>query len=139
MNITIDMKMMRYINLFSKISRVNTTNRFVYNNVLIFAVPRKRISQAIGKQGVNMKKVGEAFRKRVKVIPMPEGRQNIRDFIMNIVSPATFNKIEIRDNNVTINAGKIDKAALIGRGRTREKELEEILRRVFGVASVRIG
>jgi len=139
MNTIIDMKIMRYINLFSKISRVNTTNCFVYNNVLIFAVPRKRISQAIGKQGANMRRIGEAFRKRVKVIPMPDGRQNIRDFIANIVNPAVFNKIEIKDNNVTINAGKIDKAALIGRGRAREKELEEILRRVFGVASVRIG
>jgi len=139
MSNTIDMKLMRYINLFSKISRVNTTNCFVYNNVIIFAVPRDKVSQAIGKRGANMKKVGEAFQKKVKVIPMPKGREEMKNFIENIVSPVGFNKIEIKDNNVTISAGKLNKAALIGRGRAREKELGEILKRVFGVATVRVG
>lgn len=54
----IDMKLMRYINLFEKISHVSTTSCFVYNNIIIFGVPSAMVSKAIGKQGENMKKLG---------------------------------------------------------------------------------
>jgi len=135
----IDMKLMRYINLFEKISHVSTTNCFVYNNIIIFGVPSAMVSKAIGKQGENMKKFGDAFGKKVKIVAMPFGIEGIDKFVKDIVSPVGFNKIEIRDNVVTINAGRESKAALIGRGRMREQELGGILKRVFGVGGVRIG
>ncbi len=135
----IDMKLMRYINLFRKISHVSTTNCFVYNNIIIFAVPRGLISKAIGKDGSNMRKFGEAFGKKVKIIAMPSGKEDIEKFVLDVVSPITFNKIEIKDNDVIINAGRQSKAALIGRGRLREQELGIILKMLFGVGRVRVG
>lgn len=75
----------------------------------------------------------------MKIVAMPFGIEGIDKFVKDIVSPVGFNKIEIRDNVVTINAGRESKAALIGRGRMREQELGGILKRVFGVGGVRIG
>ncbi len=134
----IDMQLMRYINLFGKISHVSTTNCFIYNNNIIFAVPAALVSKAIGNRGENMKKFGNAFGKRVKVIAMPFGRGGMEKFVEEIVSPVTFNKIEIKDEVVIVNAGRQSKAALIGRGRIREQELGEILKRVFGVSGARV-
>ena len=134
----IDMQMMRYINLFSRISRVPTTNCFVYNNVIIFAVPNHLVSKAVGKNGVNARELGETLGKKIKIIKMPENKSSLGEFVRNITSPLEFNKIEVKDNLAVISAGKTSKAALIGRGRVREQELGDILHKSFGISGVRI-
>lgn len=135
---TIDMQFMRYINLFRKVCGVSTTNCFVYNNVIIFAVPKKAVSVAIGKHGANMKRLGEILRKKIKVIDMPDDEAGLPKFVEDVVEPTTFNKIEIREGGVVISAGRQSKAALIGRNRIREKELAAILRDSFKIQKVRI-
>lgn len=132
------MRLMRYINLFEKIAKVSTTNCFVYNNVIIFAVPEKLVSRAVGPGGANVRKLGMTLRKRIKVIAITKNDEGMGKFIADIVSPVEFNKVEIKDGQVVVNAGRQSKAALIGRGRIREKELGEILRNFFGVKGVRI-
>ena len=129
----IDMKLMRYINLFRRTCRVSTTNCFVYNNTIIFAVPRMFVYKAIGKNGSNVKKIGEILRKKVKVIEMPEGVGSVSKFVEDVVNPVGFNKIEVRDGVISILAGRQNKAALIGRGRIRERELKDILSKCFGI------
>ncbi|MAH47813.1 hypothetical protein CMI37_18470 [Candidatus Pacearchaeota archaeon] len=137
---TIDMQLMRYINLFTKIAKVPTTKVFVYNNVIVFAVPEPLVSKAVGKDGINVRKLGETLRRRIKVIATadPNDREEIERFISNVVSPVTFNKVEIKENVAVISAGRQSKAALIGRGRIREKELSEIMNNFFRIRRVRI-
>jgi len=135
---TIDMKMMRYINLFERVSRVSTRHCFVYNNTIIFVVPKPLMSKAVGKDGKNMKKIGEILRKKIKVVPMVTGEEGLGDFVKSVVEPVTFNKAELKDNSVVISAGRQSKAALIGRGRLREKELGEILKNFFKIRGLRI-
>jgi NusA-like KH domain protein len=137
---TIDMQLMRYINLFEKLSNVSTTNCFVYNNTIIFAVPRNKLSKAIGKSGVNMKRLSATFRKKVKTIEMPEEDTDnqIEKFVSDVVSPVEFSKMEFEDGGAVIKAGRQSKAALIGRNKARVEELEEILKRFFNIPKVRI-
>jgi len=137
---TIDMQLMRYINLFEKLSRVSTTNCFVYNNTIIFAIPKNKISKAIGKEGVIMKKLSLTFGKKAKVIEMPEetDTDSIERFVEDVVSPVEFSKLEEEGAGVVIKAGRQSKAALIGRNRARVEELEEILKRFFNIEKVRI-
>src|SRR3989338_7698788 len=125
MGMVINMQVMRYINLFSKISRVNTKNCFVYNNQIYFAVPRSKVSMAIGKNASNVRKLSEILRRKIVIVEMP-GENNLNSveiFIKNVVSPIEFNKLEIKGGIAVITAGRQSKAALIGRGRIREKEL----------------
>ncbi len=139
MSNVIDMQSMRYINMFRKISHVSTTNCFFYNNIIIFAVPKKLLSKAIGKNGTNMKKIAEIFKKRVRVIPMPKDISGIEEFTKKIVEPILFSKLELKNNTVTITAGnRQNRAALIGRNRVREKELAEILKKAFGISKLKI-
>jgi N utilization substance protein A len=137
---TIDMQSMRYINLFLKISKVPTTKVFNYNNQIIYAVPKSKISTAIGKNAVNVKKLNDILRKRIKIIAMPQGDNNseISKFIEDIVSPIEFNKIEVNNNSVIITAGRNSKAALIGRNRIREKELSSVLKNFFHIDKLKI-
>jgi len=136
----IDMQLMRYINLFSRTTRVLTTKCFVYNNQIVFAVPKAKVSVAIGRGAENVKKLNGILRKKIKVVAMPslDSREGIGKFVEAVVAPIEFNKVEVKENSVTISAGRQSKAALIGRGRQRERELSEVLKNFFHITRLRI-
>jgi NusA-like KH domain protein len=137
---TIDMRIMRYINLFGRISNVATKYCFVYNNVIVFVVPGRKVSKAIGKGGSKIKRLGRTLGKRIKVIAAPDIKEegDMKKFVESLVSPVSFKKIEFKGNAIEISAGKQDKAALIGRNRIREKELERILKNFFKISRLNI-
>ena len=135
------MKLMRYINLFSRISRVPTTKCSVYNDHIIFAVPKSKVSQAIGPGASNVRKMREVLGRRVRIVVMPsdpENKQEIGKFIEEVVNPIEFNKIEINDGEIVVSAGRESKAALIGRNRIREKELSGIVKNFLHIPKLRI-
>jgi len=135
---TIDMQQMRYINLFEQVCKVSTKHCFFYNNMIVFFVPKEKVSFAVGKNGMNMKKLGDILRKRIKVVSFSDNENDLHKFVSAIVEPMAFNKIELNGSEVVISAGRQNKAALIGRNHQREKELGEILKNFFKVDKLRI-
>jgi NusA-like KH domain protein len=133
----INMQVMRYINLFERISRVSTINCFVYNNTIIFVVPKKLVSKAIGKDAENVRRVREILGKKAKIIQEREINE-IGRFVADIVEPAEINGVIIEDNTVVVNANRQNKASLIGRERVREKELQEILKSFYNLDKLKI-
>lgn len=129
---------MRYINLFERFSRVSTTNCFPYNNILFFAVPKNKVSQAIGKNGETSKRLGAVLGKKIKIIKMPEGDKNLKSFVKNLVEPLEFTSLEVNGDELKICATMQNRAMLIGRDRAREKELLEILDKIFGIKKLNI-
>lgn len=142
---TIDMQLMRYINLFGKISHVSTTDCFVYNNTIFFAVPKALMMQAIGRNGENVKRISETFSKRIKIVSMPSEKEITDDkisalkrFITEVVAPVEFTGLDFTDDVVVLSGSRESKAILIGRDRSREKELADVLERIFGVKAFKI-
>jgi len=136
----IDMQLMRYINLFARTTKVMTTKVFTYNNQIVFAVPKIKVSLAIGKGACNIKKMSETLRKKIRVVAMPgvEDVEGIKKFVADVVAPVEFVGVELKGNGLIVNAGRQSKAALIGRGRAREKELADVLKDFFGISKFRI-
>jgi len=128
---TINMQDIRYLNLFSRVSRVNTKFCFMYNNTLIFCVPKKLIYRAIGRDGKNVKRLSEILKKRIKILSTPQGIADAEEFIKNIVDPVTFREFEVNENEIIITAGKTNKAALIGREKRRLIEMQKIVKDFF--------
>lgn len=128
---TIDMQTMRHLNLFEKITRIRTRFCFKYNEMIFFCVPRQLISQAIGRDGENVKKIYNILGKKIKIIPEPRGIEDIRGFIEAITSPVQFNEIEVSDKEVILNSGRQSKAALIGRNKRRLNEMQLIVKNFF--------
>jgi transcription antitermination factor NusA-like protein len=137
---TIDMQSMRQMNLFTKISKVETKSFFSYNNTLVFGVPKSKVSKAIGKEASNVKKLNQIFRKKIKIIAMPdkEDTKGIKEFIINLVNPIELNNLELKDKKLEITATRINRASLIGRNRLREKELIKILKSAFSIEELKI-
>jgi len=122
---------MRYLNLFGKITRVSTRYCFKYNEALVFCVPKKLVSRAIGKNAKNAKQMSQILGKRIKIIAMPEGIKDAKSFIQDIVSPVTFKELEITPTEIILTAGSQSKAALIGRNRRRALEMQKIVKDFF--------
>ena len=136
---TIDMQRMRYINLFGKVCKVSTKHCFIYNNAIVFVVPKDKVSFAVGRNGENMKRIGEILRRKIKVVAeLSDGEDEMARFVAAIVNPVTFNKVEIKGIEMIVTAGRQSKAALIGRNRQREKEIGEILKNFFPIKRLRI-
>jgi len=133
---TIDMQQMRYINLFSKVSHIIPKCSFKYNNQLIFLVPRASVSQAIGKDAINVKKMSTIMAKKVKIIAFPkfDDEGQMAAFIERLTSPAELIKVELREDSLIINANRVNKANLIGRNRGREQELNKIMKDFFNLS-----
>lgn len=130
---TINMQDMRHLNLFSRITRVNTRFCFEYNNAIIFCVPRAMVSRAIGEKGKNIRELSYILRKRIKVIPQPRGIGDAKQFIENIVRPIIFKGLEVDNNEMIINAGGTQsKAMLLGRNKRRLLEMQDIVKDFFG-------
>ena len=129
---TINMQDMRYLNLFGKITRVSTRFCFKYNENIMFCVPKSLISKAVGERGRNIKEISEILRKRIKVVPSPQGIQDVRNFIGAIIKPVTFKDLEVKDNEIILTAGSQNKAALIGRNKRRFLEMQKIVKDYFG-------
>lgn len=132
---TIDMGIIRQLNLFEKITQVRTDSCFIFNNILFFVVPKNLVYKAIGEKGNNIKKLSEILGKRIKVINMPEqdNPQDVTQFVLNIINPIQPKRIEITEKEIIITAGnKINKANLMGRDKQKFNELGKIVKEWFG-------
>ncbi len=129
---TINMQDMRYLNLFGKITKVDTRFCFKYNEMIIFCVPKPLISKSIGEGGRNIKRINDVIKKRIRIISKPQSVGDAKYFIESIIKPVTFKDLEVKGNEIILTAGSQNKAALIGRNRRRFLEMQKIVKDYFG-------
>jgi NusA-like KH domain protein len=129
---TINMQDMRYLNLFRNITRINTQSCFKYNQALIFCVPRALVPRAIGESGKNSRQLSKILDKKIKIIPAPQSLEDVKEFVKAVVSPNEFKDLEVKGDEVVIDAGSMNKASLIGREKRRLLEMKKIIGDFFG-------
>jgi N utilization substance protein A len=119
----------KFINLFSKITRTSARDCIIDDNSITFIVVQGKGSKAIGKKGANAKKLEKIFKKRIKIVELSP---DIKTFIGNLCYPIRDIEIEEKDNNIII-TGKDTKtkALLIGRNSKNLQKLEETAKRYF--------
>jgi len=127
------MQDMRYLNLFSKIARVDTRYCIKYNDAVIFCVPKNLVMRAMGRDGENLRRISETLGKKIRIIPTPRGIFDAKGFIQTIVKPVTFKDLEVKGDEIILTAGNMqNKANLMGRGKKRLLEMEKIVKDFFG-------
>ena len=128
---TIDMRDIRHLNLFRKITRIPTRYCFNYNEMIVFCVPKKSLKRALGRSNENLKKMSDILKKRIRIIPIPKGIEHVKPFIQSVIAPFTFKEIEITPDEIIVTAGSENKAALLGRNKRRLNEMKEIVKDFF--------
>lgn len=130
----LDQQKIRFLTVFGRVSRMPVSDCFTYNNRLVFAVPQAKLAMAIGENGNNIKRVSEMLLRRIKVVALPrQGNQaDIGSFISAIIHPVEYKNIEVKDDEILISAnGMENKAEMMGRGKVRLKELQDITKQYF--------
>lgn len=118
--------------MFAKITRIDTRYSFNYNETIMFCVPKSKIPQALGERGSNLKRMSDILKKRIRILPIPRGDEDLESFIKMIVAPVEFKEIKFNGNEVILTAGIQSKAALLGRNKRRLIEMQKIVKDFFG-------
>ena len=99
----------------------------------MFCVPKSKISQALGRDNENLRKLSGIVKKRIRVLPKPRGIEDAKTFIQQIIAPVTFKEMNITPEEIIVNAGSENKAALLGRNKRRLLEMQKIVKNFFGL------
>jgi transcription termination/antitermination protein NusA len=131
----IDADLMKLITLFESMTGAKVKD-CIMNDKVTFIVEEGEMGKAIGKNGVNIRKLENALKKRVKLI---EHSSDVLRFVGNVIYPIKPNDIKHEDEIITI-YGKdtSSKAMLIGRERQNINQIKELVKRYFDVKEIKV-
>ena len=115
--------------LFEKITRTRLKDCFIDNNQLLtFVVPSFQIGKAVGKNAVNVKKLENLLKRKIKIVAF---NPSAVLFIKNLIYPITA-EVEKQNNVIIIKASDMkSRAFLIGRNQVNLKNNLKITKKYF--------
>ena len=118
-----------YINVFESLTKAHVKD-IIKNSELMFIVKEGDAAKAIGRNGINIRKIGRLLKKKIKVV---EFNSEVERFVENIIRP-TEGKVYKDGENVVIEAKSVqDKANLLGKNRRNLNQLNSIVKKYFDV------
>ncbi|MBL7054784.1 NusA-like transcription termination signal-binding factor [Candidatus Woesearchaeota archaeon] len=130
-----DADLMNIIRLFENMTGAKLKD-CISNERIVFIVEENEIGRAIGKHGVNIKRLENMLKKKIKVI---EFSQNVLQFIKNLLYPLQVLNIENNDNIITITGPDTKtKGLIIGRNKQNLNNLISAVKRYFDVGDIRV-
>jgi len=125
-----------FINLFEKITRARVKDCIIEDKKLIFIVNDQDLSKAIGKDGLNVKKIKNLTKKDIQIIGFSE---DIVKFVSNLIYPNKADEIKFDDKIVNILVkDNVIKGKIYGRDKSNLKRMNEITKRYFDVDNIKI-
>lgn len=124
------------INFFENVTRAKVKDCFFDKEKIVVIVENGEMSKAIGKHGINIKKLEEKFKKKIKVV---EFNKEVSVFIKNYIMPIKAQQINEENNIVQIKVGTTrEKGILIGRDRTNIENLKEVVNKYFKITNIQV-
>lgn len=106
------------------------------NEKLVFVVEENEMGKAIGKNGINIKRMENALKKKIRLI---EFSNDVLKFVRNMVYPIEISDVQREENDIIIHGKDTGaKAMLIGRGRQNINHLTGIVKRYFDVGEIKV-
>ena len=133
--IKLDSDLIKLITLFESMTGAKVKD-CIANEKLVFVIEEGEMGKAIGKNGVNIKRMENMTKKKIKVV---EFGSNVLQFVKIFVHPIEVLNIEEENGVVTIHGKDTGtKAMLIGRERQNINYLSDIVKRYFDVKEIRV-
>lgn len=126
----IDITLIGYITTFENITKTNVKDCFFNKNKnLVFIVKEEQGKRAVGKNGVNIRRLERLLHKKIKVI---EFNNNPEEFVKNIIFPLKSPEIKLNEKELVIKTDSTQlKALLLGREKSNLNELQSIVKKYF--------
>ena len=126
---------MKLITLFESMTGANVKD-CISNDKLVFVVEESEMGKAIGKNGVNIKRVENKLRRKIKLV---EFSSDALQFVKNMVYPVEIFDVKQENEGITIYAKDTHtRAMLIGRERQNISHLSDIVKRYFDVKEIKV-
>ena len=131
----LDITTIGYITTFEGVIKINVKECFFNKNKqLVFIVKEGQGKKAVGKNGMNIRKMERLLNKKIKIIEFSEKPE---EFVKNIISPLKRPEIKLQDDVLTIKTDSTQlKALLLGREKLNLKEIQNIVEKHFPVKVV---
>lgn len=108
----------------------------ISNEKLIFVIEENEIGKAIGRNGVNVKRIENSLKKKIKLV---EFSNDVLKFVKNFVYPIELLDIKQNDSVITMYCkDKNEKAMLIGREHKSINHLSNIVKRHFNIREIKV-
>ena len=130
-----DSDSMKLITLFESMTGAKLKD-CIADGKLIFIIEEGQMGRAIGRNGSNIKRVENAFKKKIKLV---EFSGNPLQFIRNMIHPIIASDITEENGTITIHGRDTSaRAALIGRERQNINQVSDIARRYFDIKEIKV-
>lgn len=106
------------------------------NKTLIFVTDKGEIAKAIGKNGMNAKRMENALKRKIKIV---EFSPQMEEFVANLIMPLKAKSIQQEGENLIIAAEDAKtRGMLIGRGAANLRNYEGIIQRYFRIKEIKV-
>ena len=134
--IKFDIDAMKIMSLFENMTGANLKDCIISEGLIIFIVKDGEIGKAIGKKGMNIRKLEYSLKKKIKIA---EYNENLAQFIENLVYPAKVREVKQEEKLITITAADSQSRGLIiGRGASILRNYESIVKRYFDIEEIKV-
>lgn len=134
--ISFDIDAMKFLSLFESLTHSGVKDCIKKEDRIIFIVNSGEIGKAVGKKGINIKKLEAKFRKKVRII---EYDADMLIFIQNVFYPNKVKEITEEDGIVKIvPPDSKTRGYFIGRNASTLRNAEEIVKRYFDLKEIKI-
>ena|SRR3989338_9021935 len=108
----------------------------IANEKLVFIMEENEMGKAIGKNGVNIKRMENALKRKIKLV---EFSNDVLKFVRNLIYPIDALYVKQEKGVITIHGKDTGtKAMLIGRGRQNIDHIGGIVKRYFDVEGIKV-
>ena len=122
--------------LFENTSGIQLKDCIVKEDKVIYITKGGDIGKAVGKNGINVKKVANLVKKNLKVVEFSE---DLTQFIKNYIYPIVPESVSLEDKTVKIKInGMKEKGIVIGRESKNLKELKDVVSKYFKVLDIKV-
>ena len=100
----------------------------------MFIVESGDAGKAIGRRGMNIKRLSSLLKKKIKVIELST---KVEDFVKNVLDPLRVDGIEMKENNIVLSVKEMGmKGKVIGRNGKNLHFLNSLLEKYFHCKAV---
>lgn len=129
MKIKYDMNVMQFISMFESATGAQLHDCFMQDERIVFVVKQGQIGRALGKGGMNIRKLEDYLKKKIRII---EFNEDVLQFVRNAVHPLKIEEISEEEGIITIiPPDSKTRGYLIGRGAANLRSTESVVKRYF--------
>ena len=131
-----DLELIKIINLFENITKARVKDAFYMKEVLTFIVFEGDMFKALGKNLVNLHRIEELLKKKVKIV---EFNNDLVKFTANLIFPYKVKSITVEDKIVTIiDDDTKTKGLIIGAKAQNLRQYEGVVKKYFDIEEIKV-